>query len=43
MTSTGHDTLGTRSMFEVGDRTYAYYSLAKAAAKLGNVDKLPSR
>jgi aconitate hydratase len=41
MTSTGHDTLGTRSSFDVGGRTYNYYSLAKAAGKLGNVDKLP--
>jgi len=41
MTSTGHDTLGTRSSFEVDGKTYAYYSLAKAAAKLGSVDKLP--
>jgi aconitate hydratase len=41
MTSTGHDTLGTRSSFDVGGRTYTYYSLAKAAARLGNVDKLP--
>src|SRR3954466_78345 len=41
MTSTGHDTLGTRSTFDVGGRSYSYYSLAKAAAKLGNVDRLP--
>ena len=41
MTSTGHDTLGTRSTFDVGGKTYTYYSLAKAAAKLGSVDKLP--
>jgi aconitate hydratase len=41
MTSTGHDTLGTRSMFEVGGKSYAYFSLAKAAEQLGNVDKLP--
>ena len=41
MTATGQDTLGTRSTFEVGGKAYAYYSLAKAAAKLGNVDKLP--
>jgi aconitate hydratase len=41
MTSTGQDTLGTRSTFKVGGKTYAYYSLAKAAASLGNVDKLP--
>ncbi|HEY5711827.1 MAG TPA: aconitate hydratase AcnA [Allosphingosinicella sp.] len=41
MTSTGNDTLGTRSSFEVGGKSYSYYSLAKAAAKLGNVDRLP--
>src|SRR3954449_10282462 len=41
MTSTGHDRLGTRSTFEAGGRSYTYYSLAKAAGKLGNVDKLP--
>src|SRR4051812_7986067 len=41
MTSTGHDTLQTRSTFDVGGRSYSYYSLDKAAAKLGNVDKLP--
>jgi aconitate hydratase len=41
MTSTGHDTLGTRSTFTVNGRAYTYFSLAKAAAKLGNVDKLP--
>src|ERR1043165_9763972 len=41
MTSTGHDTLGTRSTFEVGGKTYAYFSLAKAAEQLGPVDKLP--
>jgi len=41
MTATGHDTLGTRSTFKVDGKTYAYFSLAKAAATLGNVDKLP--
>ena len=41
MTSTGQDTLGTRSSFDVGGKTYTYYSLAKAAAKLGSVDRLP--
>jgi aconitate hydratase len=41
MTSTGQDTLGTRSSFSVGGKSYTYYSLAKAAATLGNVDKLP--
>ena len=37
MTSTGHDTLGTRSTFESGGKTYAYFSLAKAAAKLAEL------
>ncbi|MEA3048066.1 MAG: aconitate hydratase [Sphingomonadales bacterium] len=41
MTSTGQDTLGTRSTFKVGGKSYTYFSLAKAAATLGNVDKLP--
>jgi aconitate hydratase len=41
MTATGHDTLGTRSSFEVGGKSYTYFSLAKAASTLGNVDKLP--
>jgi aconitate hydratase len=41
MTSTGQDTLGTRSTFDVGGKSYTYFSLAKAAARLGNVDKLP--
>ena len=35
MTTTGHDTLGTRSTLSVGGKSYAYYSLEKAAAKLG--------
>ena len=41
MTTTGHDTLGTRSTLSVGGKTYAYYSLDKAAAKLGDVSRLP--
>ncbi len=41
MTSTGTDTLGTRDTLTVGDKKYAYYSLAKAAAKLGDVSRLP--
>jgi aconitate hydratase len=41
MTSTGQDTLGTRSTFDVGGRSYTYFSLAKAAAKLGDVSRLP--
>ncbi|UKK86031.1 aconitate hydratase AcnA [Sphingopyxis sp. BSN-002] len=41
MTTTGNDTLGTRSTLSVGGRNYAYYSLDKAAAKLGDVSRLP--
>ena len=41
MTTTGHDTLGTRSTLNVGGKSYAYYSLEKAAAKLGDVSRLP--
>ncbi|WP_230279726.1 aconitate hydratase AcnA [Croceicoccus sp. Ery15] len=41
MTSIGKDTLGTRSTMSVGGKEYAFYSLAKAAEKLGDVSKLP--
>ena len=41
MTSVGNDSLGTRATFDVGGRTYAYYSLAKAAERLGDVARLP--
>ncbi|KTE78758.1 aconitate hydratase AcnA [Sphingopyxis sp. A083] len=41
MTTTGHDTLGTRSTLSVGGKSYTYYSLEKAAAKLGDVSRLP--
>ncbi|QIQ87893.1 aconitate hydratase AcnA [Erythrobacter sp.] len=41
MTDTGKDTLGTRSTLTVGGKDYAYYSLAKAAEKLGDVSRLP--
>ena len=41
MTSTGHDSLGVRATFDVGGRTYAYYSLAKAGEKLGDCGRLP--
>ena len=41
MTQVGHDTLQTRSTLQVGDKSYAYYSLAKAAAALGDVSRLP--
>jgi aconitate hydratase len=41
MTAVGQDTLGTRSTLNVGGKSYAYYSLKKAAAKLGDVSRLP--
>ncbi len=41
MTTTGHDTLKTRDTLVVGGRPYAYYSLPKAAAALGDVSRLP--
>ena len=41
MTTTGHDTLSTRSALTVEGKTVHYYSLAKAAEKLGDVSRLP--
>ncbi len=41
MTAIGQDTLGTRDTLKVGTSNYAYYSLAKAAEKLGDVSRLP--
>ncbi len=41
MTATGQDTLGTRDTLNVGGKDIAYYSLEKAAAKLGDVSRLP--
>ncbi|NWK98841.1 aconitate hydratase AcnA [Sphingobium lactosutens] len=41
MTAIGQDTLGTRDTLNVGGRDIAYYSLEKAAAKLGDVSRLP--
>jgi len=41
MTAVGQDTLSTRSTLSVGGRDYAYYSIAKASAKLGDVSRLP--
>ena len=41
MTAVGQDSLGTRSTLSVGGKDYAYYSLKKAAAKLGDVSRLP--
>ncbi|MDQ3078950.1 MAG: aconitate hydratase AcnA [Pseudomonadota bacterium] len=41
MIPTGQDSLNTRTMLEVGGKSYAYYSLEKAAATLGDVSLLP--
>ena len=41
MTQVGKDSLGTRSTLTVGGKDYAYYSLAKAAEKIGDVSRLP--
>ena len=41
MTQVGSNSLGTRSTMDVGGKTYAYYSLKKAAAKIGDVSRLP--
>ena len=41
MTAIGQDSLGTRSTLNVGGKSYAYYSLKKAAEKLGDVSRLP--
>src|SRR5688500_2786049 len=41
MIPTGQDSLKTRSTLMAGGKSYAYYSLAKAAAALGDVSRLP--
>jgi aconitate hydratase len=41
MTQVGSDSLGTRSTMDVGGKTYAYYSLKKAAETIGDVSRLP--
>src|SRR5690242_21717490 len=41
MIPTGQDSLNTRSTLEVEGKTYAYYSLEKAAGVLGDVTRLP--
>src|ERR1700712_4966171 len=41
MTAIGQDTLATRTTLEAGGQSVAYYSLEKAAAKLGDVSRLP--
>jgi aconitate hydratase len=41
MIPTGQDSLRTRSTLDVGGKSYAYYSLPKAADALGDVSRLP--
>jgi aconitate hydratase len=41
MTQVGQDTLGTRSMLDVGGKQFAYYALSKAAEKFGDISRLP--
>ena len=41
MIPTGQDSLDTRSTLMAGGRSYAYYSLEKAGAVLGDVSRLP--
>ncbi len=41
MTAIGQDSLGTRDTLTVGGKSYTYFSLAKAAEKLGDVSRLP--
>jgi len=41
MIPTGQDSLHTRSTLEVGGKSYAYYSLPKAAETLGDISCLP--
>ncbi|OYX60129.1 MAG: hypothetical protein B7Y88_15845, partial [Sphingomonadales bacterium 32-64-17] len=41
MTQVGKNSLGTRSTLKVGGKDYAYYSLKKAAEKIGDVSRLP--
>ncbi|OYY71704.1 aconitate hydratase [Sphingomonas sp. 28-63-12] len=41
MTAIGQDTLGTRETLSAGGQSYSYFSLSKAAAKLGDTSRLP--
>ncbi|NTZ43166.1 aconitate hydratase AcnA [Altererythrobacter sp. SALINAS58] len=41
MTMVGKNSLDTRSTMTVGGKEYAYYSLAKASEKIGDVSRLP--
>ena len=41
MTATGLDTLRTRDTLEIEGESFTYFSLAKAAQQIGNVERLP--
>ena len=41
MTAVGQDTLATRTTLDAAGQSVSYYSLEKAAAKLGDVSRLP--
>ena len=41
MTAIGQDTIDARTTLTAGGKTYSYYSLAKAAAKYGDISRLP--
>jgi aconitate hydratase len=41
MTAVGQDTLATRTQLNVGGKSYAYYSIEKATATIGDVSRLP--
>ena len=41
MTAVGNNNLGTRDTLSVGGASYAFYSLPRAAAKLGDISRLP--
>ena len=41
MNAIGQDTLNARTTLEAGGKTYSYFSLAKAAEKYGDIDRLP--
>ena len=41
MAASGHDSLGARRELRVGDLSYDYFSLERAAAQLGDASRLP--
>jgi aconitate hydratase len=41
MTAVGQDTLATRSQLNVGGKNFAYYSIERATAMIGDVSRLP--